>query len=725
MFYSDYFKRIEESRDFNRYPYRNKISTILHNEKAKNLFQDCLSNHVDFDNPSIDKLEYNYTLDSTRYIPRDILSAYFINKIYNPPEILKYENNESIDYKIFIKNLTENSYVKNENIKYSLGSNRLRFIVGDVGEGKSALIKKSISTICNEKKTLNKEYTIISIYFNFEDLYNYGSRPASLKDDFYTKLYQEIQEKTEDYIDISDITSTSNIEHFPELVLKRLFKHLMDNKVQLIIFLDNIDFYHYYFAKYSYFDEYYKNQDEMINDNIMWLYSLFSKKSKLGDQGLNIVFSIRNYVYDDIISNTNGTDTEINTTKAYKIKLVNEDIVLGSRLQLLSDAIKIVINEHKKVGEDMMIIYREFRLTMDISSYEIDPEREEKIEKNFLSKTKNIKVKNNSPVRQISKIGQHGYRTLVQFFSSLNITYLDLELIDRFFRKQASTLRLLYFTNIYEKYSQEQNHFPNLFLNDCIISYNSDFKLAHKGHAHTYWLKYFILKFIVSERKVRFQHVIDIFHTIGGYDIHLIKHIVGSLGTANEFRCIEYDTSECCTINNRKLVATERGKYFYNITSYNVEHCFDIEYLQIAIEDKWLSIPKNIIDIFYNPNLTYSHLYLTGKSYIDKSIENLIEKSKSSLIFLSILKNSYDIEIKHNKPDLHKYLSENSLIPDLEKASQKIIISSEGVISAFKRQNDLYKIKDLKDLLKDLEKNEYNLIFKQYYENMTENKKVR
>ena len=68
MFYKNYFTRIEDSNDFRSETYKRKIATNLDNEKAKNLFQDCFSNHVDFDNPFIESLTYDESPNATRYI---------------------------------------------------------------------------------------------------------------------------------------------------------------------------------------------------------------------------------------------------------------------------------------------------------------------------------------------------------------------------------------------------------------------------------------------------------------------------------------------------------------------------------------------------------------------------------------------------------------------------------------------------------------------------------
>lgn len=708
MFYEDYFTRIVDINDFNEKPYKTKISGINKDSKATYLFQDCFANHVDFDNPFVDEITYDSTHNATREVQRDTLSSYFINKIYSPPTILNYDNDEEIDFDIFVEQLIENSYSLTKSPHYNLGSNRQRFLVGNVGEGKSALTKKVISEIARNFATANTKRTICCIYINFEDHYNYGSYPAPIQNSFLEIFYQNIKEKVEQHIDISELCNLSNIKNEPYIVIKRLLQHLKDNGIQLIVFLDNIDFYHYYYARYSYFEEYYIEQDRAINDNIMWLYSLFSKQGKLGDQGLNILFSIRSYVYEDIVANMNGTDTEIDTTKAYRIKLLDENEVVESRIELLKAAINIIVKENLQRGQKLEEYLVELRAFF--------------FSKNPLDLTAN----ETSPIKQIYKIGQHGYRTLVQFFSSLNIAYTDIELLDRFFNRQVSSLILMYYTNLYQRYSQEKEHFPNLFLNDCVISYRPEFKNAHMGHQHTYWLKYFILKYIVNEGVVKFQKIIDVFHTIGGYDLHLVKHVVGSLGTANEFRCIYYCVSESpSNIYARKLRATERGKYFFEKVDGH-EVALDIRYLEVITEDKWLSIPSFLAKEFYDVNSDYSHLFKTGKEYIDISIDKIVSKTKSSLIFLKLLKESYRTEIERNKKELHAILASKDMIPDLETIiNQELISSSEILLANFKRDvtSQIKEIKDFRDEIVSDER--IGNLLKEYYSNPTDKKKVR
>ena len=308
----------------------------------------------------------------------------------------------------------------------------------------------------------------------------------------------------------------------------------------------------------------------------------------------------------------------------------------------------------------------------------------------------------------------------------MNIAYTDTELIERFFQRQTNSLLLIYFLNTFKRYSQKQDHFPNLFLNDCMVMENKEFHLAHQPHKHTYWLKYFILKYIVKRKKVKVKDILYRFCKIGKYDEHLVRHIIGSLETANEFRCIECDlNSSTKSINNKKLIPTSRGDYLFDKVN-NIENCLNIQYLQLIVEDPWLSIPNVAVNDFYDDDIDYSYLYTTGKYYINKSIEHIIKKAKSVLLFLRILESSYKIEIQKNKPELHNFLLKQELIPDLDLIRQHIISSTEGIIDSFQRPQDLNKVSKLIEYKNELDIQEklFNNFFNKYYDDLSDDSKV-
>ena len=58
-------------------------------------------------------------------------------------------------------------------------------------------------------------------------------------------------------------------------------------------------------------------------------------------------------------------------------------------------------------------------------------------------------------------------------------------------------------------------------------------------HRHSYWLKYLLLKTInSSEEPTRVGDIIEMFVNCGGYEEHLVRHVLGSLASENEFYCL-------------------------------------------------------------------------------------------------------------------------------------------------------------------------------------------
>lgn len=589
---------------------------------------------------------------------------------------------------------------KDSSDRFNLGTNRLRFIVGNIGEGKSAFIQKLISVIYTRRNDIDNEYRLLTVYFNIEEKYHYKYEPEPLKDTFLLHLFEKICEEIKSRMDFTvDLTEISGINpcNNPILYMKLLISLLKEQKVRLLLFIDNLDFYHYYYARYSFFPEYNKQQEKVINDNIMWLLSVFNTGENLGQMGLNVLIATRGYVYENIVSKSDAARTDINTAEAIRISTPSEQVVISTRLELLSRAIDVVVKNQPGTKHDFKTILNELRYRLIAEKFEMAQE---------------------SPIKIINRLGQHGNRSLVSFFSSLNLTYLDFELIDRFFVRQVSALYILYFNNMHKKYTQRQNHFPNLFLVDCVVMDEKNFPDAHRPHMHTYWLKYFILKFIVKKNRVKFSEIMDLFHSIGGYDDHLVRHVTGSLCTANEFRCAEIDYGEATkNIDSYKIRPTERGRFFFEKRR-DIDVCFDFEYLEVVVDDRWLCFPNPFIKSVYIPGMEYSYLYTTGNSYINASIDSVLVKANSILHFLKVLETSLIIEIQQNKPNLYSILQEYELIPDFDLINNHIIATAENIMASLKKDSaSSYPISKLNELRENL-KNDDSLqkFLEQYYE---------
>jgi hypothetical protein len=617
------------------------------------------------------------------------------------PTITYIGTDEEVDFEHFLTQFVESSFAsKDQCSKFNLGTNRLRFIVGNVGEGKTAFIQKVISVINNRQGEFDNEYHLLTIYINIEEKYHYAYEPVPLKDSFLIYLYDRICEEINNRIgsevnllNMSGINPSAN----PILSLKLLISHLKEQKVRLLLFVDNLDFYHFYYARYSFFSEYNKQQEKAVNDNIMWLLSLFNSKENLGHMGLNVMTAVRNYVYEDIVSKSYGTKTDINTAEAIKIAVPSEETILSTRFELLSDAIDVVLKNKRGAARQLRELFEALQVQL---------------------LGKQFKTTETSPIKVINKLGQHGNRSLVSFFSSLHLTYLDRELIGRFFIRQVKALYILYFNNMYKKYSQKQNHFPNIFLVDCVVMGVNNFPEAHKPHMHTYWLKYFLLKLIVKKGKIKFNEIMDIFCIVGGYDKHLVRHALGSLCTANEFRCAEIDFDAAGkNFESYKIKPTERGRFLFN-TSNNIEFCFEFVYLEVVIDDHWLCFPNMFIESVYMPDMEYSHLYDTRPSaFINSTINSVMNKAKGILNFLKVLEASFMIEIKQKKPELYSKFCECEIVPDFDLINAHIVDTVDSILKSVKKGSELSRVQILQEMLTNLKHDDsHKKFFEEYYQ---------
>jgi len=703
MGYEDYFLRIQDCKQFKDEKYSRQITPPAANKKDINLYKDCFSNHTEFASPHASELIYD-SKSTSRYIQRDNLSSFFVNKIYVPPKIFEYNSRKVIPYNDFIKEFAESSfYVLHKNDgSYMLGSNRIRYIVGDVGQGKTAFMKRVYCDLSRHRSELDETYEVLSVYMDLEKIFNYSEIPISLKDKFESDLFNRIMECMAEAKRSSIVNNLLQINphNDPRLSLKYLIYRAKEEQIRFLIYIDNLDFYHYFYARYCFFEEGNKQQSKSIMDNIKWLISSISDPEALGHLGLNIMIAVRSYVYDEIVASRHGIKTDTDSSMAICLERIPDNLVVSSRIDLFAKAVEIVQKE--KPATDLNEILQKFKIKFTDSKIE---------------KRNNI----NTPLKKIYCLGQHGYRSLVHFISSLNLTPSNIELFNRFFDRQVSSLYLLYFNNMYQRYTQEKNHFPNIFLIDCTVMDGRMLPEAHQPHMHTYWLKYFVLRYIYNHKDegVKLSRILEIFRDIGEYDDHVVRHVVGSLCMANEFRCAETMLNQTTRpFYARKIYPTRRGKSLMKGRPGD-DLCFNFMYLRTIMDDKWLSYPKKYFDELYDPDSDYSHLFDTGHNYVNISIKSVFNDAKRALLFLRILSATYTIEIQQNKPRLHKILNEEGLIPDIGKAQENVIKSARGLLRALVDRMVDKKIEQLRDMLKKINATkQYEEFFDDYYKDI-------
>jgi hypothetical protein len=692
--------------------------------QLQNLFSDSFSHHVtpNLNAPS-DKLEIIKNNDkSDRVISSDNLSAFFIKNCYKIPLITTTDSMVKKDRDLnlislddFIKDISVCSKTSKDDSSFNIGSNRVSYLIGGVGRGKSAFIIKIMEILHNTPK--DDQGLTIPVYIDFEAKnVNADGTLRNIDESFYVYLYKETIRTIQTYKKFDDIADINSLVLNPDITdhyicLKRLSCHLATKKLRIIYFLDNLDRYHFYFSRYSFYTEYCEDQYKSVTTNIKGLINAFNQPSMLGMCGFSVLFICRRYVYQYLLHTNDPALPQNDKSTVYQVISPNELDILNSRLHLYGEAIDIVSEETPRKGVDWKETVRA------LTSAFIVKKIKQRVEQ---FGTEEKYSYNHSSLEAISQLSHHGYRSFVRFLSSLYLNYKDSDVMERLLTKQPLVLIILFITDLKKRYAESNNHFPNIFLNDCMISLVDNFKNAHKPHFHTYWIKYLVLKMLGSQNNVTLEDIIEIFHSIGGYERHLILYTLGALCESNKFRCAEIDYSfPICNINKRRIALTNRGRFmietdqnmFFGKTD-KAEFCFSFIYLQLIIDDLFLSIPEPWFSKVYK-NINYSYLYENDEHYGEESWKHVSEKATAVLYFLRILKASLSAE-KTLRSDMFDLLSKKGVSVDFCNIEKSVLVELKHLYSAFKK-NESYEL--LNNIWTNIDKdNQFDKFFTEYYQ---------
>lgn len=757
--YSDFFIRPMHVYEFDITQYKDmKIDFSLNNSMSyAKLFKSCFSHHVE---PYVDlkrespelhfKDDYN---DDHFFFQENNITSYFIHNQYRPPSLLNYNLKSEDKKKIFsifqsremkkaeqgdrgtsyfsafefTKEVTHKAFQVEDIKKKNLGNkgSYVRFLIGDIGIGKSTLVSYIYRDIKRNPDKYDSAIAIIPVYIDIDLGKNSYREPSErISDYIYEDLYKKTFEEAKDFFDNREFKygSSDDIMAFREILSKRdqsqyIYKEklfelclfLAKNYGRVFFILDNLDKFHYYYARYAFFSSGSKKVDETVKqlEDLINEFRTDKGKETLSMAGVNVLFVMRSYIYDYInLKPPQATQNSVDIP-AYEIIPEVFDNIIESRAELLQNALEIV-NNHTHDAEGLGELY--------ITA---------------LDKIKGHKK--GSVFEKIVKSSHHGNRSLINFISSLSIDVRDKLLFERFFEKQTHTLLMLYFLKGKRRYSQNANHFPNIFLNDCVISkpnqveeYNMD---AHKPHKHTYWLKYFILKFIVrnDKRKVTTYDIVSKFKQYYPGEEHLIRHILGSLCTANEFRCAEFpfERDTGVTQDAIPIKATQRGRQLFEKKEFGshagVEFCFDLSYLRLIIDDYWMSYPIDYIGDIYNKDLDYEHIFNTSsyKDYSKDALKVLESDGKSVLLFLKLLDESLIHEMKA-KDGFAEFLEKYDLIPNITLSQSYVLETVDNIYSKLVASNNTEELVKFDSIRAkwNIERNnlKYSKFFKDYYD---------
>ena len=468
----DFFAR--PNQDNPTTPYENMLRAPANQadggdvDKYQTLFAEAFGHHVQFylNTPPELKIATNST---KRLIESDGLTTYFLEKIYKPPAFYETSNyppdgDDLRSYDYFLQRILENPDTSGHGGGASEGSNLVTFLIGDVGAGKTLLLCKVFRDILRSQANAlraaecdpnsQSSSCVVPVYFDFETKMKSGASGGQLKDideTFYKELFAEIESslrraqyavKRVDFLYLQTIAAFA-----PRTSLEELIKYLHTHGIRLILFFDNIDGYHYYYSKYTFFARFYAEQVESIRKNITNLINIFTHGQYLGTRALSVVFAARMSVYRDCRHLTEPEASAGFSGATFQIETATGDQVVGARLDLFERAISTIVNnpETNKLGKQYQAILPQLYMMLGI------PEA-----RNLLRTA----TSTTAAITSISRLGHHGNRSLVAFLSNLRLDHRrDGELFKRFFTDKPHTLVLLYLANLRERYSQAKSTF--------------------------------------------------------------------------------------------------------------------------------------------------------------------------------------------------------------------------------------------------------------------------
>ncbi|MGZ0079225.1 hypothetical protein [Methylomonas sp. YC3] len=688
--YADYFTRIQdaistEAKKRVNWPIFERDRTTG-DEKLIDLFLDCFDHHTQWsDRQPVDHFTL-LTRNARRYIPRDEILVRFIDKHYVPPAILKspytdapYKPEDFISYDKLCADIQSNPITDSPENSVELGSNTYTYIVGDVGVGKSLFVISLFRQIAFAGKKVPYQvqdeggYIVVPVYVNVDDKLEDNGNLRPIDDAWFEKNIIDLI--TTRLRSNPTLETISELGRFIDPVdtgfvnrIRKLTQHLARRKLRLVLLVDNVDRYHFHYSKYRFSTKYKYLQREAVVRNLKYLISCLTSRNELGWCGLCVVIICRDYVHEYLRAGCNDhSEKDREFGRAHKLVLQDDQEVLQARLRLFDEALSVIPQEWIGKTKNAYLTALQSLLANQDAGERLRPE-----------------------IELILRLGNHGYRSLVEFIDRLEFDLADTEVFERLLMRQSKNLPSLYLLNLKRRYSQRVGHFPNLFLVDARAAVPDEFAMAHPEHRPTYWLKYFILKVIAKNKSRRIEQLLRLFSTIGDYDEDLVRLVVGSLCSTNDSRCIDVDASGEILRSEPDLYVTPRGHQLISRSDAfgeaRVEFCFEFNYLQLVVDDLWLSIPNDLITSIAS-EYDYAYLIKRGDEYSKYASLMVTTKAKSVIAFAAILASSLRTEMKH-MPRLREYLKKNELLPDMNRIQETLLDTCTGLYRRVSKSDD-------------------------------------
>ena len=677
------------------------------------LFQNCFQGHVE---PHLSAKGHRLipTSDDAkkRGVQNDLLTAFFQLNIYSPSELSASASSSPVDlarkkvnsYFDFRTKVTASPVSDDFELTGNPGTNRLNFLSGTIGCGKSLLLAKLTTDMFNtstDALSSDDEHceAVVPIYIDFELLLDKVSdRFPDIKDTFTQTVYETTTRQLARFESLRPLIKPPPPGLPLESHYRDLCKRLLTNgtrRVRLLVILDNVDRYHFYYTKFCLFDSYRAAQIDSIRRNIDRILTILCENEFLGDCALCVVLACRPETLHAFTHHSSVLHTNTNRMRdlgVFHLQRSEHWPLVESRLSLLEAAIAC-FQQSKPTR------YREYQSYLEIM-------------RSVLSRScapEDPRHWRNS-LRLISDFAHQGPRSFLSFLSDLKIDWRrQAEVVERIFGASSLSqhqnnidphnLLRLYITNNRQRYAQACGHFPNLFLVDATYAYDASFPESRIEHGHTYWLKYLLLKYIVS--KTSDQDAVVTLNDIlrdfaSSYPEALIRLVLGSLASTETSGCLE--VIESTNINVTRLSVTRRGAALYKLRD-EQEWCLSWDYLQFVIDDYQMAYPTLIWDKVYPKNAGLGYLLRPSGVYAAELAQDVSAKARGCVHFLYLLDLAKKAELAHR---LKENKVASSLLPDIDAAFSAFMSEMSNVLAHVRGGESLYEeLTEIRVALKD------------------------
>ncbi len=165
-----------------------------------------------------------------------------------------------------------------------------------------------------------------------------------------------------------------------------------------------------------------------------------------------------------------------------------------------------------------------------------------------------------------------------------------------------------------------------------------------------------------------------------GYEEDLVRLVVGSLSTPNNFKCIDVNYNGR-QIDERILVVSARGSLLVGEEAAadamrRMPFGLSLDYLQLVIDDPWLRYPAPWAPKIAIPDVDIGYTLKPAADYGAQSLVYLNQKLPATLTFLRVLEASWISEV-HQHPEVRR------LAPKFEEAAEHILTSIRRVLRSY------------------------------------------